>query len=75
MTFDAQRAMLKGPDLFSRFLVPPAASRLSATHLPRREQLLVFARAGEKRALLIRQMAYHHVAQGTLAGKPFLITF
>ena len=39
------------------------------------EQLIIFERAGEKRALLARQMAYHHVAQGELAGKPFLITF
>lgn len=75
MPFDAQRAMLKGPDLFSRFLAAPAALRLSAAHLPPSEQLLVFARAGEERALLVRQMAYHHVAQGELAGEPFLITF
>jgi len=75
MTFDARRAMLKGPDLFARFLVPPSASRLSAAQLPPSEQMLVFARAGEKRALPVRQMAYHHVAQGELAGKPFLITF
>jgi hypothetical protein len=74
MRFDGRRAMLKRPDLFSRFAVPQTATQLSMMHLPDREQLLVFARAGEKRALLVRQMAYHHVAQGELAGEPFLIT-
>lgn len=75
MAFDPKRAMLKGPDLFLRFTVSDSSLRLSETRLPCREQLLVFARGGEKRALMVRQMAYHHVAQGDLAGEPFLITF
>jgi hypothetical protein len=75
VTFEIQRALLKGPDLFSRFTVSQSATALSKAHLPDREQLLVFERAGEKRALLVRQMAYHHVAQGELAGEPFLIAF
>jgi len=75
VTFDRQRALLKGPDLFSRFVVPRTATALSAIHLPHQEQLLMFERREEKRALLVRQMAYHHVAQGELAGEPFLIAF
>ena len=39
------------------------------------EELIVFARGGEERALSVRQMAYHHVAQGELAGEPYLVTF
>ncbi len=68
MTFDAKRAMLKGPDMFSRFRTPE-------TGLNPKEQLLVFERGGEQRALILNQMAYHHVAQGELAGEPYLVTF
>lgn len=75
MAFDVQRAMLKGPDLFSRFRVIEKPNTLIGKKLTPSERLIVFERAGEKRALLARQMAYHHVAQGELAGKPFLITF
>jgi hypothetical protein len=73
--FDVRRAMLKNPDLFARFVVPETAVKLAEIPLPGNEQLIVFERSGEKRALLVRQMAYHHVAQGELAGEPFLIAF
>lgn len=75
MAFDSRRAMLKNPDLFSRFVVPEVALRLAEVTIPNDEQLIIFERSGEKRALLVRQMAYHHTAQGELAGEPFLITF
>ena len=75
MVFDARRAMLKDPDLFSRFVVPGTAVKLAEVPIPGDEQLIVFERSGEKRALLVRQMAYHHVAQGELAGEPYLIAF
>lgn len=75
MAFDARRAMLKNPDLFTRFVVPEVAHKLAEVTLPGDEQLIIFERSGEKRALLVRQMAYHHAAQGELAGEPFLITF
>lgn len=73
--FDVRRAMLKNPDLFARFVVPETAVKLAEIPLPGNEQLIVFERSGKKRALLVRQMAYHHVAQGELAGEPFLIAF
>jgi len=73
--FDSRRAMLKDPDLFARFIVPGTAHKLAELPIPGNEQLIVFERSGEKRALLVRQMAYHHVAQGELAGEPFLIAF
>jgi len=75
MEFDVRRAMLKGPDLFSRFRLIDKPNTLTGMNCAPSEQLIIFERAGEKRALLARQMAYHHVAQGELAGKPFLITF
>lgn len=73
--FDSRRAMLRDPDLFARFIVPGTALKLAELPIPGNEQLIVFERSGEKRALLVRQMAYHHVAQGELAGEPFLIAF
>ena len=39
------------------------------------EELIIFQRGGVERALIVRQMAYHHVAQGKLAGEPYLVTF
>ena len=38
-------------------------------------ELIVFSRGGEYRALIAREMAYHHVAQGELAGEPYLVSF
>ncbi len=75
MTFDASRATLKGPDMFSRFRTPNNGASLANAGLNPDEQLIVFERAKEKRALVLHQMAYHHVAQGELAGEPYLITF
>lgn len=37
--------------------------------------VLVLERGGHRRGLLARQMGYHHVAQGELAGEPYLVTF
>ena len=72
---DATRASLRGPDLFDRFEVPDEAPPLAAADLDPDEQLLVVERAGVRRALLVRQMTYHHVAQGVLAGEPWLVAF
>lgn len=71
MVFDTRHAMLKDPDLFSRFGVPETAVKLAESPISGDEPLIVF----EKRALLVRQMVYHHVAQGELTGETYLITF
>jgi len=39
------------------------------------EELLVVERDGQRLGFPTRQMAYHHTAQGVLAGKPYLVTF
>ena len=39
------------------------------------EELLVAERGGQRIAFVARQMGYHHVAQGELAGDPYLVTF
>ncbi len=75
MQFDAKRTSLYGPDMFSRFRTPKTGVPLASTGLNPKEQLLVFERGGEQRALILNQRAYHHVAQGEVAGEPYLVTF
>ena len=48
---------------------------LSDLKLDEDEELIVFQRGGQERGLLVPQMAYHHVCQGELAGRPYLVTF
>ena len=75
MAFDAKRALLRGPDMFRRFVVPEKNDALVRAGLRGDEPLLVAERGEAKLAFLASQMAYHHVAQGKLAGLPFLVTF
>jgi len=37
--------------------------------------VLVFEVAGQTLALVTAQMSYHHVAQGEMAGEPWMVTF
>ena len=37
--------------------------------------LIIVERGGESRALTVRQMAYHHLAQGRPKGEPYLVSF
>ena len=73
--FDPSRAWLGRPDFFQRFRVPDAGLPLSEAGLKDDTELLVFERAGLRRALVLQQMAYHHLAQGELAGRPYLVSF
>ena len=75
MLFDAGRAILKDPDMFQRFQASGDGTPLSRAGLAPEDQLIVFERGGEHRALELRRMGYHHLAQGELAGKPYLISF
>ncbi|HUS38315.1 MAG TPA: hypothetical protein VMX74_02635 [Pirellulales bacterium] len=73
--FDAQRAFLKKPDYFQRFTVSGTSQPLARSGLADDSLLLVIQRGAVRAALLRDQMLYHHAAQGTLDGEPFLITF
>ena len=75
MVFDAKRARLSKADLFPRFRVEGDGESLAQANLPADTMLLVFERGGERRALLLRHMMWHHVAQGELAGEPYAISF
>ncbi len=73
--FDAGRAMLRGADMFERFAPAGSGVPLGEAGLSPGTELLVVARGAERRALLLREMAYHHLAQGTLGGEPVMVSF
>lgn len=73
--FDAERAWLREPDLFQRFRVPDRGVPLADAKVDPDEMLLVVERARARRAFLVTEMAYHHVAQGELGGEPYLLSF
>lgn len=78
MDFDASRARLKGPDWFPRFRVPEQVGRLAdvaTSGLDPDTQLLLAQRGGESITFLVEQLAFHHVAQGRLAGEPYVVAF
>jgi hypothetical protein len=75
MVFHPARAILKGPDTFKRFNVTGNGVPLAEADLNPTDELLICERAGERRALLQKHMVYHHVAQGKLAGEPYLVSF
>ena len=54
---------------------PEEGEALSTARLHDDVELIVFERRGDRRALVAREMAYHHVAQGVLADEPYLVSF
>lgn len=73
--FALEQATLFGPNAFPRFDVPDRGEPLRAASLDDDELLLVVERGGARRALTVRELAYHHVAQGELAGEPYVVAF
>ncbi|GMR10519.1 MAG: hypothetical protein BMS9Abin28_1340 [Anaerolineae bacterium] len=74
-SFDISRASIMGPDGFQRFRVPERGKPLKTAGLSPSTELIVVERNGERRALVTREMAYHHLAQGHLGGEPFMVSF
>lgn len=73
--FDASRAKLQKPDLFERYRVPNQGVSLRDAGLSDDTGLMLVERRGEKRAFLLNQLIYHHLAQGELAGEPYMVSF
>ena len=73
--FDLSKAILKDEPMFAPFQVRDLGVPLRAAKLEARTELLLMERDGAAIAFLVRQMAYHHVAQGEFAGEPYLISF
>ncbi len=73
--FDQTRARLDGPDLFERYRVPEQGTPLRSAKLSPSTELMVIDRGGQSRTFILRQLTYHHVAQGTLADEPYVVSF
>ena len=54
---------------------PHHATPLKTAKLKPQLELLAFARGGQRRALILPEISYHHVCQGELAGEPYLVSF
>ena len=74
-TFDASRARLSKPDIFKRFRVPDEGRPLAELKWSEDQDILVLERGDQRLAFLVSQMTYHHLAQGKLAGQPYLVSF
>ena len=77
-TFDPNRAILSKKSRFRPFRVKrtrPLREALANGDVTSDTELLVMVRNDVALALSTMQMAYHHVAQGEIAGEPWLVTF
>ena len=76
--FDADRAMLSDAPMFDAFY-PDEYEPLTAARRDGRVRddtaLLVLQRGDATLAFLTMQMSYHHIAQGELAGEPWMVSF
>ena len=76
--FDTSRAMLRKKDLFEPFHVMtthPLREMLAHSEVRGDAQVLVMQRGDRVVALLTHQMVYHHVAQGSTATEPWMVSF
>ncbi|MEM9777211.1 MAG: hypothetical protein AAF902_21715 [Chloroflexota bacterium] len=48
---------------------------LKRARLSPKTELIAFEVNGVRRVLSVKEMVYHHVCQGELAGEPYLVTF
>jgi hypothetical protein len=76
--FDIQRFSNAGNGWFKTFYVTktePLRKALDEGKVAPDTRLLVFSTATGKLALIVDQMAFHHIAQGTDGGKTWMATF
>ncbi len=76
--FDPGRAILNDESWFDPFRpteLEPLADALKDGRVADDTPLLVLERNGQHLALSTMQMSYHHVAQGDLAGEPWMVSF
>ena len=76
--FDADRAIFWAERNFDPLRDPEfqsLADALEDGHVSRETPVLTFEAGGETLVLITSQMSYHHVAQGEIAGEPWMVTF
>ena len=75
--FDARRALLVRGDIFAPFRVKatrPLSDALARRVLRADEPVVVAECNAAPIVLLKRHMSFHHVAQGEIAGEPWLVS-
>ncbi len=77
MTIDRSKSLIpkKKGFLFEPFRFPKQSIPLAKARLKADTELILVERGGNYYAFLAREMAHHHVAQGELAGEPYLVSF
>lgn len=76
--FDINRAWVVDSTLWHPFEVTttlPLKEARAQGRVENETTVLVLDRHGARLALIISQMAYHHVAQGEIAGEPWMVSF
>lgn len=76
--FDIDVARIGVGGRFEPFVVEnlePLADALKAGRVQNDTRLLVSQHPAGRVALLTDQMTYHHVAQGSIAGEPWMVSF
>ncbi len=76
--FDVNRAMLPDRSRFTPFLVEESRllrEALDQGVVDNDTPILVVERGGQRLALITREMMFHHVAQGDMAGEPWMVSF
>ena len=75
--FDSNRATLRDKNIFPPFQVEatvPLKEVLKSGDVHEDMDLMLIERNTRMLALLAQQMVYHHVAQGELAGEPWMVS-
>lgn len=60
---------------FTPFQVPDKGLPLVSLNLPADLELITVQRGVATRAFVVRELVYHHVAQGQLNGEPYIVSF
>ncbi len=76
--FDVNRALLMQEQMFVPYIVDGTRGLrdvLEDGALDKETPLLLFADDVGAMAFLTEQLAYHHIAQGEIAGEPWMVSF
>ncbi|MDH3270625.1 MAG: hypothetical protein OEN56_04790 [Gemmatimonadota bacterium] len=76
--FDPERALFFATPNFVPLRNPewtPLSGALGARDVAADTPVLTFEAGGKTLVLVSSQMSYHHVAQGEMAGEPWMVTF
>jgi len=71
---DYSKAIAKKNFAFTPFR-PESSTALEAANLRPDEDLMIMEIQDKRYAFLLKQLTYHHVAQGEIEGEPYLVSF